>query len=97
MVENSRETAGTGPIRPLNLPTPVIVEEDERHEPAAVILRRQRLEVTSVEDRWEVHEEWWRARPIVRTYYRVATEDGRRITLFRDRVDGAWYRQQTSS
>ena len=97
MVENTGETAGAGPIRPLNLPAPVTVEEDERHEPVAVILRRQRLGVTSVEDRWEIQEEWWRAKPIVRTYYRVATEDGRRITLFRDRVDGAWYRQQISN
>jgi hypothetical protein len=26
-------------------------------------------------------------------YYRVVTEDGRQITIFRDMLDGAWYRQ----
>jgi hypothetical protein len=26
-------------------------------------------------------------------YYRVNMEDGRQITVFRDMLDGAWYRQ----
>ena len=93
MVENTGKKTGAGPIRPLNLPVPVTVEEDEYQGPAAVILGRRRLEVASVEDQWEVQEEWWRLRPIVRTYYRVALEDGRRTTVFRDRLDGTWSRQ----
>jgi hypothetical protein len=49
--------------------------------------------VVSIDDLCNVDEEWWRERPVVRMYYRVSTEDGRCITIFRDLVDGAWYRQ----
>ena len=61
--------------------------------PAAVFLRQRRLEVSSVEDVWEVDEEWWRPEPISRVYYRVTTEDDRDITLFRDQIGGRWFRQ----
>ena len=71
------------------------VEEDERHRPAAITLRRQRLKVASVEDVWEIADEWWRSTPIARVYYRVLLEDGRAVTLFRDLVDGKWYRQRS--
>ena len=94
MVKNPRETPGAGEIRPLNLPVPIRVEEDEHHRPIALIPRRRRLKVVSVEDLWEISEEWWRVNPIARTYYRVTLEDGRAITVFRDLSDGGWYRQR---
>ena len=50
-------------------------------------------EVLEVQDIWRIEDEWWRKTPIVRLYYQVATEDGRRIIIFRDLVDGVWYRQ----
>ena len=94
MVKNTRETPGAGPIRPLNLPAPVPVEENESHTPVAVTLRRRRLRVTTVEDMWEIAEEWWRARPTARTYYRVTLEDGRCLTIFRDLVGSDWFQQE---
>jgi len=94
VVENSGETAGAGSIRPLNLPAPVDVEQDEHQRPVAVVLGRRRLEVTSVEDLWEIDEEWWRTCPVARVYYTVALEDGRHMTIFRDLVDGGWYQQE---
>jgi len=50
--------------------------------------------VATIEDLWEIQEEWWRARPVARTYYRVTLEDGRTLTVFRDMVDGGWYVQR---
>jgi len=49
--------------------------------------------VLSIDDVCSLDEEWWREKPIVRMYYRVNMEDGRQITVFRDMLDGAWYRQ----
>ena len=94
MVENPRETPGPGALRPLNIPVAVTVEEDERQRPLALTLRGRRVEVTSIDDLWEIDEEWWRETPIIRMYYQVTTEDGRSITLFQDRVSGAWSLQR---
>ncbi len=95
MVQNSRETPSPGTLRPLNLPAPITVEEDARHEPLALFQRGRKLTVASIDSLWKIDEEWWREKPIVRMYYQVTTEDGRRITVFRDLVSGKWYQQKT--
>ena len=94
MVKNTREAPGAGPIRPLNLPTPVAVEEDERHRPVSLTLRGRRLKVAAIEDAWEIADEWWRPKPVHRAYYAVIMEDGTKVTVFRDLVTGAWYVQR---
>ena len=94
MVQNPRETSGPGPLRPLNLPAPIAVEVDAHQIPVAITLHGRRLKVASIDDLWEIDEEWWREQPIARRYYQVTTEDGRRITIFRDLVEGGWYRQR---
>ncbi len=93
MVQNPRETASSSPIRSLNLPAFIQVEEDSGQRPLAISLRRRRLEVVSIDDLWEIDEEWWRENPIIRRYYQVTTEDGRPMTIFRDLASGEWYRQ----
>lgn len=95
MVQNSRETPSPGALRPLNLPAPINVEEDAHQRPLALSQRGRRLKVASIDSLWKIDEEWWREKPIVRMYYQVTTEDGRRITVFRDLVNGGWYRQKT--
>ena len=94
MVKSPRSTPGTGPIRALNLPTPVAVKEDDGHRPVSITLQGRRAKVATIEDLWEIAEEWWRPAPIARRYYVVATQDGRRITLFRDLTTGEWYQQR---
>ncbi len=94
MVKNPRETPGPDALRPLNLPTPITVEEDSRGRPLALTLRGRRVDVTSIDDLWKIDEEWWRETPIIRKYYQVTTEDGRSITLFQDRLTGAWSLQR---
>ncbi len=99
MVPNSRETPSLGALRPLNLPVPIAVEEDAHRQPLALSQSQSKrgrwLKVASIDSLWKIDEEWWREKPIVRMYYQVTTEDGRRITVFRDLADSQWYQQKT--
>lgn len=94
MVKNSRAKTCPGPLRTLNLPKLVYVEEDDGQKPASLTRGRRKLRVAAVEDTWEIVDEWWRTESIARRYHRIALEDGPRITLFRDLVSGLWYEQR---
>ncbi len=57
------------------------------------------LTVTAINDLWQVDDEWWRDRPISRRYYQLTTQDAatktdRRLTIFRDQLNGDWYWQR---
>ena len=93
MVQNPGATPGPGSIRPLNLPVPVTVQENRRQLPISVTMEGRTLPITAITDLWEIDDEWWRSRPIARMYYRVTVRGGRQLTLYRDLVDGIWYRQ----
>ena len=79
-------------MRPLAPPAPVTVEEGPEGQPLAVRLERRWRPVAHIEDRWSF-DLWWLPSPLSRDYYRVRGEDGRRVTLFRDRREARWYRQ----
>ncbi len=101
-------------FRSLNLPVPIQVVEDGAERPVSVTLPPARssrlaqegrslaaasLVVTSINDLWQVDDEWWRERPISRRYYQVTTQDPatqneRRLTIFRDQLNGSWYWQK---
>jgi hypothetical protein len=95
MVHHSKATPDADSFRPLNLPIPVDVRESAKQLPVAVRIKGRWRRVVSIDDVCNVDEEWCRERPIVRIYYRVRMEDGGLITLFRDMLIGAWYRQNT--
>jgi hypothetical protein len=86
-------TPGSEPVRRVNPPIPVAVRETARHRLLAVRIQGRWRRVVSIADVWSIDEEWWREKPIVRMYYQVNLEDGRQMTVFRDMLDGAWYRQ----
>jgi hypothetical protein len=69
------------------------VEADGEGRPVAVTLNGRRLRVVQVQDTWRIDDEWWRQRPVSRLYYEVALEDGRVATVYRDLVNGRWWRQ----
>jgi len=110
MVQNPRTASGPGYLRPLNAPVPVRVRESPSRHPNSLILDGRAdgradertdgrtdgrtIEIASIADTWEINDEWWRGQPIARLYYRVVTREGRHLTIFRDLVDGQWYRQQ---
>ena len=98
MVQNSRKAPGAGSLRPLNLrplniPVAIRVEEDIHHRPRVLEQKGRKIIVASIDDLWQIHEEWWRERPVARMYYQLTAQDGDCITIFRDLVDGLWYRQ----
>jgi hypothetical protein len=61
----------------------------------AATLGRREGRVASIENVWEIEDEWWRQHPISRRYYRVLLEDGSSMTLFRDLLNSLWYEQKT--
>ena len=94
---------------PLNLPVPIEVVEGGMERPVYVTLppasssrpaqtgrtsTAASLAVTAINDLWQVDDEWWRERPISRRYYQVTTQDDRRLTIFRDQLNGDWYWQR---
>ena len=94
MVKNSRKKTGPSRIRPLNRPAVVRVEEEDDHRPSMIVSHGHRSTVLSIEDVWEIVDEWWRASPIARRYHAVVLEDGSSATLFRNLLGGLWYRQR---
>ncbi len=88
MVQNPRTASGPGYLRPLNAPVPVRVKESPSQHPNSLILDGRAIEIASIADTWEINDEWWRGQPIARLYYRVVTQEGRHLTIFRDLVDG---------
>ena len=94
MVKTTGAAAGVGAVRPLNMPEPLRVTTNAQGWPARLVLGGQRVEVRSIEDVWRVEDEWWRGEPVSRTYFEVLTDDDRRVTLYWDRVAGAWLKQR---
>ncbi len=95
--------SGGGALSPLGLPRPVEVRLGVDGEPRS--LRRWRrhgapgspLAIRRVEEVWRIAEEWWRAAPLHRTYYRVLVDGGGMLTLFHDDTQppgGGWYEQR---
>ncbi|MBI2869354.1 MAG: hypothetical protein HYX96_05970 [Chloroflexi bacterium] len=92
MVEDTGKTLRALAAKPVNTPEPVSVREDSSGLPAALGTGRK-LPVRAVEDRWRLDDEWWRPEPVSRLYYAVVLASGQRVTLFKDLVNGRWYKQ----
>ena len=96
--------AGSLQFRSMNLPVPIEVVEDGAERPVSITLPPARfsrltkkgrsLMITSIDDLWQVDDEWWRERPISRRYYQVTTQDDRRLTIFRDQLNAQWHWQR---
>ena len=86
------DPSGADAIKPLHLPRPVEVQEGTAREPVSVCLERRWQQVALISDTW-TFDLWWLPEPVARSYYRVDPGDGRQVTLFRDRMEGRWYRQ----
>ena len=51
-------------------------------------------DVSAVQDRWRLDDEWWRERPISRLYHTLVLEDGTLLVVYRDLLADAWYAQR---
>lgn len=86
----------TDRLRALNVPQRVEVELDANGQPAAVRRSKSNGGGQAVEDvleHWRVDDEWWRL-PIVRLYFEVVLDGGKRAVLFEDLRTGEWFMQR---
>ena len=72
---------------------PIAVESDALGVPQRFTWRGQAHTVEIVANRWRVDEDWWRGR-IWREYFKLATDTGLLVVVFRDLVSGGWYVQR---
>jgi hypothetical protein len=93
MVENAGKTLRVDTYKPVNAPVALQVEEDALRLPLAIRQKRRQM-ITSIEDRWRIDDEWWRAEPVSRLYYNVLLNSGQRLVLYKDLVGGGWYEQE---
>ena len=93
MVEDTGKALRAGTYKPVNTPEELKVEEDVEGRPVAV-KGKQREAVISIEDRWRIDDEWWRAAPVSRLYYNVLLSSGERVVLYMDLISDQWYEQE---
>ena len=94
MVGNPRTAADTRRIRRLKTPAAIEVEASEDGIPLRLRSGGVWQDVTLLRRPWLIDQHWWRGEPVRRNYYRVAHDDGRPLTLYRDLVAGEWFRQE---
>jgi hypothetical protein len=92
MVQNPRKTLCAGTLKPVNLPEPVSVDETDTGKPIAVRMPGKQV-IQAIDDCWRIDDEWWRNEPISRLYYTVRSARGQRLIIYKDLINGKWYRQ----
>jgi hypothetical protein len=83
-------------LRSLHQPKPIHGAADAKGKPTLLVIHGQRKQVSSIEDRWRIDDEWWR-KEISRMYFDVILEDGQRLTVFHDLIADGWYLQTTAT
>ena len=82
-------------LRALNQPKPIHGAADAKGRPTLLVVNGRRKQVSRIEQRWRIDDEWWR-KEISRMYFDVVLEDGQRLTVFHDLIGGGWYLQTTA-
>lgn len=93
MVEDTGKALRPGTYKPVNTPEELKIEEGADGRPTAIKLKRRQA-IISIEDRWRIDDEWWRAAPVSRLYYNVLLASGQRLVLYKDLISGSWYEQE---
>ncbi len=84
------ERRAPGAPRRLGVPVAVRVQSGAAGRP----VRIEGDTVDAVRESWLIEDRWWTDRPLRRRYWEVVTTAGRDSIVFRDLVDGRWYRQR---
>ena len=92
MVKNPGKTSSIDTLQPVNTPQPAAVAEGPSGLPTAMRMGR-RQDILVIADRWRIDDEWWRTEPVSRLYYALQVKSGQRFVIYKDLVDGRWYRQ----
>ena len=77
MVENPRAEARTDPLRPVNQPVPIEMDDKDGDSPMRLCIKKRWLAVTEWRDRWRIDDEWWRGEELIPMYCTVLREDRR--------------------
>ena len=91
MVKTSGETPRLSGIRRLNQARPLDVRVDANKLPNAIRDGKTWVAVTSIEDQWRVDDEWWREKPVQRSFYQAVLQDGRKLTFYLDELALSWH------
>lgn len=81
-------------IRRLKSPGAIEVEVGAEGAPVRLRLHGRWQDVCLARSSWRIDQHWWRAEPVSRLYYRVASEDGPPLTIYHDLVTETWARQE---
>ncbi|MBI4301679.1 MAG: hypothetical protein HY664_03650 [Chloroflexi bacterium] len=92
MVEDTREKAGPGALRPIGLPQPIEVRVVPNGWPVAVRAGHRWL-MAQIVGRWRIDDEWWREQPVSRMYFEIVLENGHHWVIFQDLIGNIWFRQ----
>ena len=84
-------TGGPDTVRRLNVPQPQRVEAGSDGTPRRVYHRGRWRLVVQVRERYRTNDRWWTDAPVSRDYFELLLDDGRPITIYRDRLEGHWY------
>lgn len=87
---NARDPSRRGTIRRLGEPRPASV----RAAPDGRPLRADGEDVEAVVETWLLEDRWWTDRPLRRRMWEVITVRGRAVVVYRDLVDGRWWRSR---
>lgn len=89
MVSHSGEQGAPRAARRLNEPRPVEVEA-----PGGWPVTIGTIPVAAIREEWRVSERWWTGRPLKRRYFDTVLETGENVVVFREELEGRWYRQR---
>jgi len=72
---------------------PITVQSDAMITPQSFIWQGRSHPVQKVSKRWRVDRGWWRRR-IWREYFKLTTQSGLLVIIYRDLLTGQWYLQR---
>ena len=71
----TRERSVNASIEKRRRSVPIEIAEDDLHGSLWLHLAGRWQKARSLENLWEITEEWWDGRPVIKMYFRVTTED----------------------
>ncbi len=72
---------------------PIIVDRTNGDAPARFTWLEQTHQVENITRRWRVDVDWWRER-VWRAYYKLSTDTGLLVIVYRDLLHGGWFLQR---
>ena len=73
--------------------TAILVHNDALMTPLSFTWQGQTHQVQKIAKRWRVDQDWWQQR-VWREYFKLTTQSGLLVIIYRDLVTGDWYLQR---